>query len=264
MTKISVPQNLTLKSVLSSKFPPDPPSASLIEKIVKGFCKDTIPNKLVEGGCAVCGQLVPLNNMLLLTEIDYPILPLKGPILAENCQHICKSCKKPPQSLANSFWIGAVPSVLQDLTFAEKILISRIRHNRCLVQVSSGHAKMIANVIMFSNPMVKVYHALPPSRQDINEILAFVFQGPIKPTDDDIKRTPMLVRRNNVKNALEWLKLNHVDCKDLSISLENLNSYPLAGVPSPTLSNWNPSEFLGNIWKHLESLEFLGIPNVSK
>ncbi|KAF8813268.1 hypothetical protein BYT27DRAFT_7003051, partial [Phlegmacium glaucopus] len=51
-------------------FPPDPPSASLIEKTVKGFCKDTIPNKLVEGGCAVCGQLVPLNNMLLLTEID--------------------------------------------------------------------------------------------------------------------------------------------------------------------------------------------------
>ncbi|KAF8813267.1 hypothetical protein BYT27DRAFT_7065836, partial [Phlegmacium glaucopus] len=129
------------------------------------------------------------------------------------------------------FWIGAVPLVLQDLTFAEKMLISRIQHNRCLVRVSSGCAKMIANVIMFSNPMVKVYHALPPSRQDIDEILAFVFQGPIKPTDDDIKRTPMLVRRNNVKNALEWLKLNHVDYKDLSISLENLNSYPLAGVP---------------------------------
>ncbi|KAF8814521.1 hypothetical protein BYT27DRAFT_7082055 [Phlegmacium glaucopus] len=150
----------TLKSVLSSKFPPDPPSASLIEKIVKGFCKDTIPNKLVEGGCTVCGQLVPLNNMLLLTEIDCdlnilspgnigqherlhtsdPILLLKGPILAENCQHICKSCqtflkkgKKPPQSLANSFCIGAVPLVLQDLTFAEKMLISRIQHNRCLV-----------------------------------------------------------------------------------------------------------------------------------
>ncbi|KAF8808437.1 hypothetical protein BYT27DRAFT_7060988, partial [Phlegmacium glaucopus] len=132
----------------------------------------------------------------------------------------------PPQSLANSFWLGAIPPVLQNLTFAEKMLISRIHHNKCLVRVSSGHAKMTANVIMFSNPTVKVYHSLPPS-----EILAFVFQGPAKPTDDDIKCTPMLVRQNNVKDALEWLKLNHIDYEDLHISPENLNSYPLAGVP---------------------------------
>ena len=58
-----------------------------------------------------------------------------------------------------------------------------------------------------------------------------MFQGPIQPTDFDIKRTPMLVRRNVVKDALEWLKLNHVDYKDLYISIENLNDYPLAGVP---------------------------------
>ena len=84
---------------------------------------------------------------------------------------------------------------------------------------------------MFSNPTVKVYHALPPSRHEISEILAFVFQGPIQPTEADIKRKPMLVRRNVVKDALEWLKLNHIDYEDLHISLENLNEYPLAGVP---------------------------------
>jgi hypothetical protein len=41
----------------------------------------------------------------------------------------------------------------------------------------------------------------------------------------------MLVCRNVVKDALEWLKLNHTDYKDLQISLENLNNYPLVGVP---------------------------------
>ena len=41
----------------------------------------------------------------------------------------------------------------------------------------------------------------------------------------------MLVRRNIVKDALEWLKLNHVDYEDLHISLDNLNEYPLEGVP---------------------------------
>jgi len=57
--------------------------------------------------------------------------------------------------------------------------------------------------MMFSNPAVKVCHTLPPSRRDISEILAFVFQGPTQPTDYDIKRTPMLVCRNVVKDALD-------------------------------------------------------------
>jgi hypothetical protein len=242
----------------SVKFPPDAPSKDLIETIIRDFCKETSPENLVEGGCAVCGQLNPIKNMALLNEINCdlsvispgnigrqerfemsdPVLPLKGPILAENCEHVCSSClaflnkrKAPPESLANHFWIGPIPAVLQNLTFAEKMLISRIRHNKCLVRVSSGRAKMTANVIMFSNPTVKIYHSLPPRREDVNEILAFIFQGPTKPTDDDIKRTPMLVRRNNVRDALEWLKLNHIDYEDLHISSENLNDYPLAGVP---------------------------------
>ena len=40
----------------------------------------------------------------------------------------------------------------------------------------------------------------------------------------------MLVCKNVVKDALEWLKLNHVDYKDLYISLDNLNDYPLVGI----------------------------------
>ena len=245
-------------SDLPSKFPPDPPSKNLIESIISGFCSDTTPEKLIEIGCAVCGKLSPVESMILLDEIDCdlnvispgdvgrcerlnesdPIMPLHGPILAEDCDHVCGTCvhfmkkkETPLESLANYFWIGSVPLILQDLTFAEKMLISRIRHNKCLVRVSSGRAKMIANVIMFSNPTVKVYHALPPSRREISEILAFVFRGPIQPTDSDIKRTPMLVHRNIVKDALEWLKLNHVDYEDLHISLDNLNEYPLEGVP---------------------------------
>ena len=257
ITNIKIGKKKNLNDSSSSEFPPNPPSENLIEKIITGFCNDTAPENFVEAGCAVCGQLSPIREMIPVNEIKYdlsvispnnigcqerfkesdPIIPLNGPILAENCKDVCNSClsflkkeQKPPQSLANHFWIGSVPPVLQNLTFAEKMLIARIRHNKCLVRVSSGRAKMTANVIMFANPTVKVYHALPPRREDISEILAFVFQGPAKPTDDDIKCTPMLVCRNHVKDALEWLKLNHIDYEDLYISPENLNSYPLAGV----------------------------------
>ena len=42
----------------------------------------------------------------------------------------------------------------------------------------------------------------------------------------DLICLPLLVRRNNVVKALEWLKLNHVDYKYLEISYENLERYP--------------------------------------
>jgi arsenate reductase-like glutaredoxin family protein len=97
--------------------------------------------------------------------------------------------------------------------------------------VSSGRAKMIANAIMFSNPTLKAYNKLPPSREELDEVLAFIFTGIAQPTEDDFKRTSLLVHRNKVALALEWLKLNHINYTDLEISEENLQSYSLEGVP---------------------------------
>ena len=149
--KLNIPSRLLPNPPL--KFPPDSPSNSLIESIIKGFCNDTTPDKFIEAGCAVCGKLSPINDMVLLDEMSYDlsvispgdigrcerlhesesVIPLKGPILAEGCDHVCQTCqcflkknKMPPESLASFFWIGSIPSVLQNLTFAEKMLILRI------------------------------------------------------------------------------------------------------------------------------------------
>ena len=216
------------------------------------------PNQFEEAGCAVCGRLTCLTDLINKHELKIswdiltisgvtrkerhhhndPIEDMEGPVLAPGCDGICsdyvKSLKKqrmPKLALANGIWIGQVPSVLKDLTFAEKILVSQIHHNRCLMRVSSGRVKMTANVIMFANPQVKVYHALPPSCQELDEVLAFTYTGITAPTDEDYARTPMLVQRNKVSEALEWLKLNHTDYADLEISKQNLDSYPLNGVP---------------------------------
>ena len=77
---------------------------------------------------------------------------------------------------------------------------------------------MTAHVIAFELPLPKVYHILPPPVEDMDDIS--------KPTEDDLTRLPLLVRRNHVAKALEWLKLNHVDYKDLEVSYENLEKYP--------------------------------------
>jgi len=86
--------------------------------------------------------------------------------------------------------------------------------------------KLAANAVFFSTPMPKIYKALPPSLLELDEVLAFVYLGPTRPTEKEFKRTPLLVCQNKVAMALEWLKLNHIDYTDLNISYENLNTYP--------------------------------------
>jgi hypothetical protein len=90
---------------------------------------------------------------------------------------------------------------------------------------------MHANAIMFAQPALKVYLKLPPSRDEISEVLAFIFTGSSAPTQEDFDRTPMLVRRQKVADALEWLKLNHEDYSDLEISQKNLLSYAHRDIP---------------------------------
>jgi hypothetical protein len=236
-------------------FPPSPASNDLKETIIREWCADTSPVSFMEGGCAVCGQLTLLSNLSKVSELkcdldpilregmgvtrlersssDDPIQEIKGPVLDETCDKLCGDCKclleqglTPKCALANGFWLGSVPIQLQHLSYAEQLLVARVRRNKCVVQVSSGMHKMKANVIAFENPTPKIYHKLPPPIEDLDEVLAFIFTGPCLPTEDDLKRTPLLVRRNKVGEALEWLKLNHSDYHDLNIDYECLNSYP--------------------------------------
>ena len=135
------------------KFPPFPPSKRLMHKIISGFCNDTHPSKFEETGCAVCGQLVVMSKLIKLTDVkcsldplvrigvtrvprnsmDDPIKEINGPIIDENCKHVCLECisfleKKvmPPMALANGLWVGNVPKELSDLTFVERLLVSRV------------------------------------------------------------------------------------------------------------------------------------------
>src|ERR1700677_4011905 len=209
------------------------------------------PEHFMESGCAVCGELMlltQLQKLSTLDNIDLDVLrqdkvtrnernnandPIAETILDYGFDSICNKCYKsmskgklPLLALANGKWLGDVPEQLSDLSYAEQLLIARIRHNRCIVKVSSGMRKMRANAITFANPMPKIYDKLPPHSSELDEVLAFIYTGPCKPTQSDFERTPLLVRRSKVAKALEWLILNHSDYYDVEISAENLASYP--------------------------------------
>ena len=167
-------------------FPPKPLNYTAIHDVVTGFAEDIQINNFLESGCAVCGLLTPQNQLQKLnaTEFDRellvsdytvtrqqrrteddPIVEIPGPVILPNCNDICLSCvkelqggKMPVDSLANGLWIGDIPIELQGLSWTEKMIISRVKHNMCIVKVHvSGMSKMKANVVSHSLPMPKIY-----------------------------------------------------------------------------------------------------------
>ena len=79
--------------------------------------------------------------------------------------------------------------------------------------------------------MSKLYNILPPPVTELDDVIAFIYTGPNPPTQDDYKYTLLLVRRNKILYALNWLKLNHHDYFDLEISNINLENYPESMPP---------------------------------
>ena len=236
---------------LALVFPPVPLDKADSHKIITAACKRFQP-ELFEDGCAVCGQLVPLSSLTKLSAMKNYLHILEAPgvtrqeryksadklceypyAIDNSCEHICNTCrasirhsKVPKMALANGLWLGPVPEVLSSLRYIEKMLIARIRHSFCSIRIASGMRKMKAHAIAYQQPIPKIYNVLPPPKADIEEVIAIMFTGPCKPTSADFKRTPFLVRRNNVKSALEWLILNHSDYENVTISSNNLNEYP--------------------------------------
>jgi hypothetical protein len=244
-----------------TEFPPKPVDNKLSHKIVNDFCENLRPDALEEAGCMVCGQLVPVAQLTRLKAVKnllhmlhasgvtrlerssstQPIREIKGPVLdytctgnriCDNCRQCLRNAKTPPCALASGLWLGAVPGVLSCLTYVEKLLVARVRVNSCFVRVaSSGLRKMASHVIAFKSPVPKIYHKLPPPIEELDEVLAILFTGPCEPTEKEFQRTPLLVRRNHVAKALEWLKLNHSDYADLEIAYDELDRYPENSPP---------------------------------
>ena len=241
-----IPAKLTV-----SEFPPESADTDLTWAILSKACKRMCPSAIEEAGCAVCGELKPLQKMSRLKSVknflkileapgvtrierrtDTPIKEYTGPVLDYGCSQICDTCRKdvrngkvPRLALANNLWLGKVPDELKNLRFVEKILIARVRHTCAYVKVASGMRKMKANIVAFESPVPKIYHVLPPPREDLDEVLAILFTGPSKPTFEDFSHTPFLVRRNAVITALEWLKMNHADYAKIEISREHMDQY---------------------------------------
>jgi hypothetical protein len=260
--------------MLPVEFPPPPLNVSDKLHIIEEFCRSISKEAIEEGTCHCCGRLVPVGSLVSYPReskmfdvlcragdgvtrkerfhYDQPIEELDGCILVHDDKGInkvdcCREClpnllkgRIPRHSLANGNWVGDTPLCLKDLTFAEKMMISRHRHNACVINVTEGQHKLKCNAVVWSQPTQKVIKYLPPAPEEMAEVLAIYFTGSEPPGPELFKRTPLLVRRSKVCAAIQWLILNHQDYYDITYSSANLAQYkddspPVVVVHSPTM-----------------------------
>ena len=242
-----------------TNFPPKPPDEELREDIINAWINRLDKSEVEERGCAVCGRLARKKTMTPLSEVSVghlellrepsntcepatrlerstttqPIKSETGPILDKRCDFVCADChldlqrgRTPKHALVNGLWLGEIPDALRGLSIYERLLISKVRANMWVVKIqASGRRQMKGHVICYPQPLTTLNRILPPPKEEIEKVLAFVFMGPSPPTDDVLKKTPVLFRLNKVKTALEWLVKNHCDYADVNISEENLASH---------------------------------------
>ncbi|KAI9058821.1 hypothetical protein FKP32DRAFT_1550978, partial [Trametes sanguinea] len=246
-------------------FPPRPPSIRRQAQFLREWAQEFSVDSVEEEACAVCACLYPrarirrfefdgldlsclhrsgdgITRVERVTSDDPVGRELPGPVLYLPSVHVedgrrmmwcCDACHRsltrkemPLMSLANGRWIGDVPCALQGLSYAEELMIARYRRNYCVAHVGGiGQGFLKANAIVFEQPTMRVYDVLPPPKADMDECLAIIFTGSVRPSGEDYKRTPFIVRHRKVYDALRWLKLNNPLYNEVEISLRNLADY---------------------------------------
>ncbi len=106
-----------------------------------------------------------LEHIRYMRSCNWPFHPL---YIYIKCRVSVRKGNIPQLALVQGLWLGEAPEVLTRLTFAEHILIAKVRHNCCSIKVfltnmgfpKLGARKMISHVISFD--VAKVYNILPP------------------------------------------------------------------------------------------------------
>jgi hypothetical protein len=75
---------------------------------------------------------------------------IEKPALDNSCKKSIVKAQIPKLALANGLWLGKIPPELATLRFAEKLLISGLYHNFCIIKVSTGGHKLKTNVVIFA------------------------------------------------------------------------------------------------------------------
>ncbi|EIW81883.1 hypothetical protein CONPUDRAFT_53439, partial [Coniophora puteana RWD-64-598 SS2] len=153
------------------------------------------------------------------------------------CKRDLSKSKLPRLALANNNYLGPVPAELHDLTVVEEAMIALCRPKTCIVQLSDpqetapiSHAT--ANLRSKNYSIGPIATCLPASTEDITTMICVLFVGSTPPTAEWMQThaKPLLVRREKVRAALQWLKRNNHHYRHIQIDDIVINNLPVSGI----------------------------------
>ena len=162
-------------------------------------------------------------------------VPLPFPLCSTCCGALQKSPPRlPTRALANGNLCLPLPPELCDLTLAERIFIARgftVRRLHTLPGPTAPTDRQKAfsgNVISFPQNSATVVRSLPRHPDEAAELLTVFF--PSTGEHQFLSTKAYLVRRQRVRDALEWLRCHNPFFADIAVAAEHLALLPQHGV----------------------------------
>lgn len=148
-------------------------------------------------------------------------------------------------------WIGDVPFVLKVLILPEQLLIAKYypmvyivklypkdkRAHYWRSEMASGLKGNVSTYRLDSKEIQNMIEGpfIPPPATILSSIIGVTFVGPNN-VPSSLMPEMLYVRRNRVKQALQWLKANNPLYHDDIISEDHLSQLPQTGVPREIFS----------------------------
>ncbi|KAG1748253.1 uncharacterized protein EDB91DRAFT_1021870, partial [Suillus paluster] len=185
----------------------------------------------------------PLFQDILLDERGFD-KHIDGNIDLNFCQSCFASVKKkrlPTTAIANHHLLGPVPDELKDLMVIEEAMIARCRAKCWVIHLKEENSNlhlphsqrgMKGHIIIYpQNPSV-ITQVLPPSLDEVVTPVCVLFVGSSPPMQEWLrtKASPLIIRCERVRHALEWLSQHNKLYKDVIINhgaLDELESEQL-------------------------------------
>jgi len=154
---------------------------------------------------------------------------------------LCQSCfssvnnkRLPSTAIANHLYLGPVPDELKDLTVIEEAMIARCRAKCWVVHLKEENANLHlphsqrgikGHIIIYPQNPSAIARVLPPSLDEVVTPVCVLFVGSSPPTQEWLrtKASPLIIRRERVRDALRWLKQHNRLYKDITIDHDTLD-----------------------------------------
>ncbi|KAJ7157742.1 hypothetical protein C8R46DRAFT_1165440 [Mycena filopes] len=109
-----------------------------------------------------------------------------------------------------------------------KCWIVQLREDQAETSVPIAQRGVIGHIIVYPQQPSAIAKSLPPSLEDIITPVCVIFVGSNPPTAEWLrtKATPLIVRKEKVLNALNWLKIHNHLYSEIPINRDVLDALP--------------------------------------